>query len=184
MWAQMQSALVVNGKCLLGKNQELIHTWFIDRDIKFEGDYASKNMEPLLVNKVDTWRLRPSSYSDISNLFFAADYVRTHTDLATMEGANEAARRAVNNIVEASGLNKPLCEIWSLHEPWIFHHLRRHDYKRYRKGLQWKKRFPWWIKLLQWILSLFRKGAKKATNVPRGTTTVIRTGSTKTKENA
>lgn len=183
VWAQMQSSLVVNGKCLLGDKQELIHTWFIDRDIKFEGDYASKNMEPLLVNKVDTWRLRPSSYSDITNLFFAADYVRTHTDLATMEGANEAARRAVNNIIEASGVNKPLCEIWNLHEPWIFHHLRRHDYKRYRKGLQWKKRFPWWVKLLQWMLSLFRKGAKKATNVPRGTTTVIRTG-TKTKENA
>ena len=28
--------------------------------------------------------------------FLAADYVRTYTDLATMEGANEAARRAVN----------------------------------------------------------------------------------------
>ena len=185
VWAQMQAALVVNGKCLLGEKQELIHTWFIDRDIKFEGDYASKNMEPLLVNKVDTWRLRPNSYSDISNLFFAADYVRTHTDLATMEGANEAARRAVNNIIEASGVNKTLCDIWNLHEPWIFHHLRRHDYKRYRKGLQWKKRFPWWIKLLQWILSFFRKGAKKATNVPRGTTRVIQTGTTKkTRETA
>ena len=29
-----------------------------------------------------------------SNLLLAADYVRTFTDLATMEGANEAARRA------------------------------------------------------------------------------------------
>ena len=109
VWAQMQRTLVVNGKCLLGEKQELIHTWFIDRDIKFEGDYASKNMEPLLVNKVDTWRLRPNSYSDIPNLFFAADYVRTHTDLATMEGANEAARRAVNNIIESSGVKIPLC---------------------------------------------------------------------------
>lgn len=162
VWAQMQRALVIDGKCLLGKGHELIHTWFIDRDIKFEGDYASKNTEPLLVNKVDTWRLRPNSYCHISNLFFAADYVRTHTDLATMEGANEAARRAVNNIIEASGVKAPLCEIWKLHEPWIFHHLRRIDYKRYAKGLEWKKKFPWWIKLLQWILSLFRKGAKKS----------------------
>lgn len=162
VWAQMQRALMVNGKCLLGEKQDLIHTWFIDRDIKFEGDYASKNMEPLLVNKVDTWRLRPNSYTYISNLFFAADYVRTHTDLATMEGANEAARRAVNNIIEASGVRKPLCEIWNLHEPWIFHHLRRVDFIRYQKGLKWKKHFPWWVKLLQWILSLFRKGAKKS----------------------
>jgi uncharacterized protein with NAD-binding domain and iron-sulfur cluster len=164
VWAQMQRALFVNGKCLLGEKQDLIHTWFIDRDIKFEGDYASKNTEPLLVNKVDTWRLRPNSYSGISNLFFAADYVRTHTDLATMEGANEAARRAVNNIIETSGLRKPLCDIWNLHEPWIFHHLRRYDFLRYQKGLAWKKEFPWWVKLLQWILSLFKKGAKKSTS--------------------
>jgi uncharacterized protein with NAD-binding domain and iron-sulfur cluster len=159
VWAQMKRSLVQNGKPMI--DDSMIHTWFIDRDIKFEGDYASKNKEPLLVNKVDTWRLRPNSYCDIPNLFFAADYVRTHTDLATMEGANEAARRAVNNIIETSGVNAPHCEIWNLHEPWIFHHLRRHDYKRFAKGLVWDKRFPWWVRLLQWILSLFRKGAKK-----------------------
>ena len=163
VWAQMQNSLVQNGTSLLGKDQELIHTWFIDRDIIFEGDYASKNIEPLLVNKVDTWRLRPNSYSYIPNLFFASDYVRTHTDLATMEGANEAARRAVNNIIEASGANQPLCEIWDLHEPWIFDCLRRHDYQRFAKGMQWHADFPWWIRLLQRILTLFKKGAKKST---------------------
>ena len=46
----------------------------------------------------------PEASSDrIDNLFLASDYVRTHTDLATMEGANEAARRAVNAILERSG---------------------------------------------------------------------------------
>ena len=40
----------------------------------------------------------------IPNLVLAADYVRTHTDLATMEGANEAARRAVNAILDADAL--------------------------------------------------------------------------------
>src|SRR5205085_2299366 len=121
VWEQMKRSLVVNGTSLL--KDEMIHTWFIDRDIVFsdpklyKGDYFSKNTEPLLVNKVDTWRLRPESYCAIPNLFFAADYVRTHTDLATMEGANEAARRAVNNIIETSGAKVPLCEIWNLHEP-------------------------------------------------------------------
>jgi uncharacterized protein with NAD-binding domain and iron-sulfur cluster len=157
VWAQMQRTLIVNGKNMLGEKQELIHTWFIDRDIKFEGDYASKNMEPLLVNKVDTWRLRPESHSDISNLFFAADYVRTHTDLATMEGANEAARRAVNNIIETSGMKAPLCKIWDLHEPWILGPHRRHDYRRYNKGLVWKENFPWYVRLLRWIIGLFHK---------------------------
>jgi hypothetical protein len=113
--------------------------------------------------------LRPNSYTDIPNLFLAADYVRTHTDLATMEGANEAARRAVNNIIVASGVNKPLCEIWNLHEPWIFHHLRKCDLRRYQNGLQWQKEFPWWVKLLQWIVSLFKKGAKKSNAVVQTT---------------
>ena len=43
----------------------------------------------------------------IPNLFLASDYVRTHTDLATMEGANEAARRAVNGILDATGSAAP-----------------------------------------------------------------------------
>lgn len=157
VWAQMQRTLIVDGKCMLGEKQELIHTWFIDRDIKFEGDYASKNMEPLLVNKVDTWRLRPESHCEISNLFFSADYVRTHTDLATMEGANEAARRAVNNIIETSGMKVPLCKIWDLHEPGILAPHRRHDYRRYKKGLEWKENFPWFIRALRWIIGLFHK---------------------------
>ncbi|MBS1666130.1 MAG: FAD-dependent oxidoreductase [Bacteroidetes bacterium] len=160
VWAQMKKSLVVDGKSML--SDEMIHTWFIDRDIKFEGDYFSKNNEPLLVNKVDTWRLRPCSYCAIPNLFFAADYVRTHTDLATMEGANEAARRAVNNILEASGDDSTPCEIWDLHEPWLFAHLRNHDKKRYLNGLVWNAQFPWWVRLFQWILSLFKKGAQKS----------------------
>ena len=56
----------------------------------------------------------------IPNLFLASDYVRTSTDLATMEGANEAARRAVNGILEATGSPAPRCEIWPLREPAMF----------------------------------------------------------------
>lgn len=166
VWEQMKRSLVIDGKPLL--RDDMIHTWFIDRDIVFntkkiiQGDYLSKNKEPLLVNKVDTWRLRPESHSYIPNLFFAADYVRTHTDLATMEGANEAARRAVNNIIEASGSDAPLCKIWDLHEPWELALYRWHDYRRYQKGLVWNESFPWWVKLLQWITSIFKKGAKKS----------------------
>jgi uncharacterized protein with NAD-binding domain and iron-sulfur cluster len=160
VWAQMKSSLTVDGKCML--DDSMIHTWFIDRDIHFDGDYFSKNTEPLLVNKVDTWRLRPESHCAIPNLFFAADYVRTHTDLATMEGANEAARRAVNNIIEASGAKVRLCEIWDLNEPWELSYYRLHDYLRYQKGLVWNESFPWFVRLIQWIISIFHKGAKKA----------------------
>jgi 15-cis-phytoene desaturase len=167
VWEQMKRSLMIDGKPLL--RDDMIHTWFIDRDIVFDNpqlfkaDLLCRNTEPLLVNKVDTWRLRPESYCAIPNLFFAADYVRTHTDLATMEGANEAARRAVNNIIETSGVNAPLCEIWDLHEPWELAYYRWHDYGRYQKGLKWNQAFPWWVKLIQKIISLFRKGAKKST---------------------
>jgi len=172
VWAQMKKSLMKDGKCML--NDAMIHTWFIDRDItvnastadikskRLTGDYLTRNEEPLLVNKIDTWRLRPASYCTIPNLFFAADYVRTHTDLATMEGANEAARRAVNNIIEASGAKVPLCEIWDLHEPWGFACLRFYDYLRYMRGLVWNEQFPWWIRLIQWIVSLFKKGARES----------------------
>lgn len=95
------------------------------------------NLEPLLVNLVNTWQLRPDAFTKIPNLFLASDYVRTNTDLATMEGANEAARRAVNSIISASGVKTCLCRIWDLHEPELFAPFRLHDRWRYSMGLPW-----------------------------------------------
>jgi hypothetical protein len=43
--------------------------------------------------------------------------VQTYTDLATMEAANEAARRAVNAILEASGSDAEPCDVWKLRQP-------------------------------------------------------------------
>jgi len=51
------------------------------------------NAEPLLENYVDTWRLRPEAVTRIPNLFLASDYVRTFTDLATMEAAAPRCER-------------------------------------------------------------------------------------------
>ena len=89
------------------------------------------------MNLVDTWALRPEATTAIPNLFLASDYVRTHTDLATMEGANEAARRAVNGILDAVKFDGPRCEIWPLHEPEILAPWRLHDAARYAAGLPW-----------------------------------------------
>ena len=41
--------------------------------------------------------------TEVPNLFLAGDYVQTNIDLATMEGANESGRAAVNALLEASG---------------------------------------------------------------------------------
>jgi hypothetical protein len=54
-----------------------------------------------------------------------------------MEAANEAARRAVNGILRASGVTAAACDIWKLHEPEIFAPWRAMDLVRYQQGLPW-----------------------------------------------
>jgi uncharacterized protein with NAD-binding domain and iron-sulfur cluster len=140
-WAQLKKSLNVDGEVL---RDEQLHSWFLDPGL-IDGDAAANrftprvdtNLEPLLVNYVDTWRLRPEAVTRIPNFFLASDYVRTFTDLATMEAANEAARRAVNGILNAGGSSKDRCEIWNLQEPETFLPLRALDRTRYRKGLPW-----------------------------------------------
>jgi uncharacterized protein with NAD-binding domain and iron-sulfur cluster len=155
VWLQLKKSLITNGECLL--RDDLIVTWYLDRDIVFPDGSQSINEEPLLVNKVNTWSLRPEAYTGIPNFFLASDYVRTYTDLATMEGANEAARRAVNAIIEKDGVDKPLCKIWRLHEPDLLAVYRWHDKKRFKLGLPWKKHVPLVIRVLQFVLYYFNK---------------------------
>ena len=60
--------------------------------------------------------------------------MRTYTDLATMEGANEAARRAVNGILDATRSNARRCDVWKLAEPSIFGPARALDRVRWLLG--------------------------------------------------
>jgi uncharacterized protein with NAD-binding domain and iron-sulfur cluster len=140
VWAELKASLNVGGRVLL--RDEDLHYWYIDPDIADDPVHGQKrrDIEPLLVNLVDTWKLRPEAVTTIPNLFLASDYVRTYTDLATMEGANEAARRAVNGILAASGASATPCRLWPLHEPEIFQPLRAYDQARYRAGLPWDDR--------------------------------------------
>jgi len=72
----------------------------LDANVEIENGKA-KNKTPLLVHPPSSYRLRPHAETAIENLMLAADYVATHTDLASMEGANEAARAAVAAIGRA-----------------------------------------------------------------------------------
>ncbi len=56
---------------------------------------AKEPRTPLFIHPRGSYSLRPEAQLRIPNLLLAADYVRTDTDLATMEAANEAAKRAV-----------------------------------------------------------------------------------------
>ncbi len=141
VWAQMKRSLNIGDEVLA---DEQLHSWFLDPDVEASDDPSRPgievNTEPLLVNYVDTWRLRPEAVTRIPNFFLAGDYVRTTTDLATMEAANEAARRAVNGVLNASGSTKEPCRLWRLHEPELLAPWRAYDRLRFRAGLPWDNR--------------------------------------------
>ena len=54
-----------------------------------------------MINTAGSRQYRPEAQVELENLFVASDYVRTYTDIACMEAANEAARRAVNCLLIA-----------------------------------------------------------------------------------
>jgi uncharacterized protein with NAD-binding domain and iron-sulfur cluster len=141
VWAQMKAHLNRNGEMALPDQPA---GWHLDPDIVFPRTSALNdgNQEPLLVNVTDSWQYRPEAAIEIPNLFLASDYVRTYTDLATMEGANEAARRAVNGILTASGSSQTPCQLWPLHEPLIFAPFRFRDELRYKAGQPWSHPWP------------------------------------------
>jgi uncharacterized protein with NAD-binding domain and iron-sulfur cluster len=115
VWDQLKAALNDGDEVLRDPNRA---TWFVDPDIVAPNPTEATNLEPLLVNTAGSWPNRPpADLPEIENLFLAADYVQTNTDLATMEGANEAARRAVNAILAASGSDAEPCAVHALHDP-------------------------------------------------------------------
>ncbi len=104
----------------------------------FLGERRGKwfNLEPLLVNLTNSWTLRPESYTRLPNMFLAGDYVRTHTDFASMEGACEAGRRAANALFWAANVDER-APVYQLEEPAIFGPLKKWDEERYAQGLPW-----------------------------------------------
>jgi hypothetical protein len=108
---------------------------YLDPSIVHPNPTEATNLEPLLINTAGSWSDRPNASTDrIDNFFLASDYVRTHTDLATMEGANEAARRAVNEIIERSGSSAEPCQVWKLREPPLFAPFRAVDRVLFKLG--------------------------------------------------
>ena len=132
VWEQLKQGLNDSGIDVLEDANVL--AWFLDPSIVYPNPNEASNLEPLLINTAGSWSDRPEAVTAIENLFLASDYVRTHTDLATMEGANEAARRAVNGILEASGSSEPRCGVWPLREPAIFAPARAIDRIRFKLG--------------------------------------------------
>ncbi len=146
VWHQLMGIRGLDGRPIFRKS--MLVSWSLDPSIEKDPQTGRVvgNSEPLFVNRKGTWQLRPDSVTRIPNLFLAGDYVRTNTDLATMESANESARRAVNGILAVSGSTSPRCRLFALDVPVPLAMLlllgwrRRHDRRRYKTGLAWNGR--------------------------------------------
>ena len=80
-------------------------------------------------------KYRPDASTELPNLFLASDYIRTNTDIACMESANEAARRAVNAILARSGSSAKPADVWALFEPPLVAPMIEFDRVRFKLGL-------------------------------------------------
>jgi uncharacterized protein YqjF (DUF2071 family) len=138
-WRQLVAGLSGGGaKCPL----TTYASYWLDNSIlaaNGPGLTREANVEPLLVNQENSWVLRPSAATHVENLVLAGDYVRTSTDFASMEAANESARRAVNALLPRLGYDGPLgqCPTWNLREPELFAPFKAVDMERFARGEQW-----------------------------------------------
>lgn len=141
VWEEVKQSVNAGGRELIRDRN--LHSWFFDPDIvdhENGGVLTLSDSEPLFINEINSWQKRPDVEIGVPNMLLASDYIRTFTDVACMEAANEAARRAVNALLRTSGSRADPCELWPLHEPMIFAPFRWHDKHRFEKGLPWDGR--------------------------------------------
>jgi uncharacterized protein with NAD-binding domain and iron-sulfur cluster len=114
---------------------DILHSWFLDPGMRWQAAKGrNHNDDPLLVNTVDSWDKRPRATTRIPNLLLAGDYVQTDIDLATMEGANESARAAVNALLEAAGSKASPARMYRLYDPPEFEAAKKADLELYKAG--------------------------------------------------
>ena len=82
----------------------------------------------------------------IPNLVIASDFVRTNTDLATMEGANEAAQTSGQRHPDQEGFDaEDRCDVFDLDEPALLKPLRAADAIAWRMGRRGPRRSPFTV---------------------------------------
>ncbi|MGW5312747.1 hydroxysqualene dehydroxylase [Nocardia thailandica] len=131
VWAQLKAWLNTGTGWL---RDEDIASWHLDPGITWSGG-VTHNATPLLVNTVGSYDDRPEASCAVPNLYFGGDHVRSHIDLATMEGANESGRRAANAVMDSAGDPGGRADVLPLVSPPAFELAKRLDQDRYRAGL-------------------------------------------------
>jgi 15-cis-phytoene desaturase len=133
VWTQLEQHLNDSGAAPI--DDANLVAWFLDPDIQFPNPGEATNAEPLLINTAGSLQYRPEAQVELENFFVASDYVRTYTDIACMEAANEAARRAVNCLLLASGSSAAPAQLWPLVELDFLKPIQEIDRIRFTLGL-------------------------------------------------
>jgi uncharacterized protein with NAD-binding domain and iron-sulfur cluster len=114
--------------------QRSVFAAHLDQDLRV-GPHGVQNAGRLLVHPPGSWHQRPGAVLAIPNLFLAADYVRTSVDLASMEGANEAGRRAARGVCDLLGLDAQTVKLFDYGALDRFAALRGVDHWLHQAGL-------------------------------------------------
>jgi uncharacterized protein with NAD-binding domain and iron-sulfur cluster len=131
VWAQIRMHKTAGDQLPDG----ILHSSFMDPAVQWHPERRrNSNATPLLVNTAGSWDNRPSARTEIPNLFLAGDYVRTNIDLATMEGANESGRAAVNSLLDAAGSTAQPATMYKLYQPPELDLLKTIDRIAYQAG--------------------------------------------------
>jgi uncharacterized protein with NAD-binding domain and iron-sulfur cluster len=133
-WVQMQQHLNRPGRERLPDS--LMHSWYLDPGLVFSraaGRFVG-NHDQLVSYTVGSWKNRPQAATAIPNLVLAADYVQNSAPFASTEAANEAARHAVNALLERSGSNAAPAHVYPMYRPPEWEPLKRIDEGLYRAG--------------------------------------------------
>jgi uncharacterized protein with NAD-binding domain and iron-sulfur cluster len=130
-WEQMKAHLNDTGEPVLRDDQ--VVSWKLDPGlVRRRG--RMHNDDPLFISTRGVWADRPQAATAIPNLFLAADYVQVNIDTATMDGANEAGRRATNAILDAAGSSAQPAAVRDLYRPPELEPFRRADEELWRQG--------------------------------------------------
>lgn len=133
VWWQLKAALN-GGPDEQVLTDDLLHSWHLDDDLDYSAGVPPRNSSRLLIHPPGSWSVRPEAASAVQNLCFASDYVRTHTDIASMEAACEAGRRAANAVLDRERSGAPRVAIWPMAEPPEFEAWKSLDADLYRQG--------------------------------------------------
>jgi uncharacterized protein with NAD-binding domain and iron-sulfur cluster len=131
-WTQIKRHLRYPGAPKL--TDDMLVSWFLDPGISTREGRIVGNEDPLFLPTVNSWNDRPTVATSIPNLFLAADYVQVDFDITSMEGANEAARRAVTALLSQAGSAEAPPTVFERQLPIEWKLLRDLDDERYKQG--------------------------------------------------